>query len=262
MSSQNHVSVSNIALLALGVQQQVSTIFPSDGSAQANAINTLYSFVFEQLARTAKWGCLKKQANLTLLQAAQGTPENPTGTSLPIPQQPWLYAYVYPTDCLLLREVLAPAYTTGGSEPQTTVSNNVTPWIPGQYQIPYETGYTTDSRGNPIEIVLTNQPQAVANYTVNQSNPQSWDALFTSAFAASLGAYLVPALSLDKQLMQMQIAVAEKVISMARTMDGNENPIAQDHIPDWIRARSGATGSYWNQGLNGYNGYGTIAWPC
>jgi len=220
--------------------------------------------VFENLARTARWGCLKKQVNLTLLQAAQGTPENPTGTTLPIPQQPWSYAYLYPADSLFVRAVLAPVLPSAGTgEPQTTVANSVTPWIPGQYQTPYETGYSTDSTGNPLEVILTNQEQAVGNYTVNQPNPSSWDALFTSAYVASLASYLVPALSLQPNLMQAQIAIAERAILTARAVDGNESPTSQNHTPAWISARSGATGSFrYGWGGRGYNGYGSMPWPC
>lgn len=259
MSSQSAVTVSNLALLSIGVQAQVSSIQPSDGSAAANACSTLYAFIYEQLSRTARWGCLKKQTNLTLIQAAQGTPENPSGTLLPIPQQPWLYAYLYPPDALFMRAILAPAYTYGNSENQLSISNNVTPLIPGQYQIPYEIGYSQDASGNPLEVVLTNQCQAVANYTVNQPNPNSWDSLFTSAYVASLASYLVPALSLQPNLMQAQIAIAERMIATARAQDGNESPQNQNTIPSWIRARCGATGfSEWR---GGYNGYGEMSWP-
>lgn len=261
MASQSQVTTCNISLLSLGVQQQISAL--SDGSTQGDACATLFQFVFEQYARTARWGCLKKQVTLTLLQAAQGTPENPNGTTLPIPQQPWLYAYLYPSDALFVRAILCPVITsTGSGEQQTSVANTVTPWIPGQYQIPYEIGYSQDSTGNPIQVILTNQENAVGNYTVNQPNPSSWDSLFTSGFVASLAAYLVPALSLDKALMQMQIGIAERIIATARAMDANESPVSQDHIPDWMRARQGATGLAWRGGI-GYNGYGLIqmAWP-
>lgn len=264
MSGQNQISVCNLSLLSLGVQQQISSINPSDGSTAADACSTLFSFVFEQLARSAQWSCLNKQLSLTLIQAAQGTPENPTGTSLPIPQQPWLYAYLYPSDCLNLNQIRCPNITTsGGATPQTTINNSTTPWIPGQYAIPYEIAYSTDVNGNPLQVVLTNQEQALANYVVNQQNPQSWDALFTSAYIASLAAYLVPALALDKQLMQMQIAMAERMIMSAKAQDGNESVTTMDHVPDFIRARSGSSGYYNYAGLNGFNAYGAIGmnWP-
>ena len=259
-SSQSILSVANLSLLSIGNRTQISNL--NEGSTQANAVNTLYSFVYEQLARTARWGCLKKQTTLTLLQAAQGTAENPTGSSLPIPQQPWLFAYLYPSDALFVRAVLCPVGTNLGSgTPQTPLANSVTPWIPGNSQIPYEIGYSQDAFGNPITVILTNQQNAVANYTVDQPNPSSWDSLFTSAYVASLAAYLVPALSLNMALMQAQIAIADRLILQARAMDANENPISQDHYPDWMRARQGSSG--FGVGLPGYNGYGFISmsWP-
>lgn len=259
MSSQSETSLCNLSLLALGIQSQISNL--NEGSPQSNACSTLFSFVYEQLARTARWGCLNKQFSITLIQAASGTPENPLGTTLPIPQQPWLYGYLYPSDCLMMRFLQPPVIATPGSAiPQTTVANSVTPFVAGEYQIPYIIGYSTDSQNNPLQVILTNQESAVANYTVNQQNPQSWDSLFTSAFVASLAAYLVPALSLDKQLQTLQISVAERLILQARAADGNENPISQDHIPDWIQARRGGCADSWRGGI-GYNGYGNIAMP-
>lgn len=261
MASQNQVSVCNLALLSIGARAQISSINPSDGSTPADACTTLFTFVFEQLARTARWGCLRKQITLTLLQAAQGTPENPQGTTLPIPAQPWLYGYQYPSDSLYVRSIMPPSLPfQTGSTPQTTLPNAVTPSYPGQYQIPYAIGYATDLGGNPLELVLTNQEQAVANYTVNQPNPQIWDSMFTSAFVASLAVYLVPALSLQEPLMQIQIKLAESLISQARAADGNENPVTQDHTPDWMRVRNGATG--WQEYFGyGYKAYGNMNWP-
>lgn len=260
-SSQSILSCSNLSLLSIGNRTQINSL--NEGSTSSNAINSLFPFVYEQLARAARWGCLKKQVALTLLQAAQGTPENPTGSTLPIPQQPWRYAYLYPADCLFVRAILCPNIPTAGSgEPQTTINNTVTPWVPGQYQIHYEIGYSQDSLGNPLQVILTNQENAIGNYTVNQPNPSSWDSLFTSAFVASLAAYLVPALSLQPQLMQAQIAIAERMIRQAQAIDGNESPSSQSRVASWIRARQGATG--WG-GQLGYNGYGPIqsmSWPC
>lgn len=261
MASQTYVTTGNLSLLSIGSQSYVSSIFPPDGSTESNAINTLWAFVYEQLARTARWGCFKKQVNLTLLQAAQGTPENPQGTTLPIPQQPWLYAYLYPPDSLFFRQIMAPVITSGAgyTENQTAIANTVTPCVGQNGLIPYETASSQDSQGNPIEVILTNQDQAVGNYTVNQPNPQLWDSLFTSAYVASLAAYLVPALSLQPALMQQQIAIAERLIAQARAQDGNESPISQDHKPDWMRARRGSTGALL-YGQPGFYAYGAMNW--
>lgn len=257
MSSQSQVTVANLSLLSIGSRNQVSSISPSDGSEAGDAITTLYSFVFQNLARTARWHCLLKQLDLTLIQAAQGTPENPSGTALALPQQPWLYGYLLPPDSLMVREILPPVTTSGSAVGQTTLNNAVTPLIPGNYQIPYSIGYSTDSSGNPLEVIYTNQENAVANYTVDQQNPQLWDSLFTAAYVASLAVYLVPALSLNPPLMQMQIGIADKMIALARAQDSNESWTDQSHIPDWISTRQGATGI----GLIGFNAYGPIGMP-
>lgn len=247
MGSQTQTSTCNIALLALGVQQQIASI--NEDSPQANACAGLYLYVYEKLARMARWGCLKKQATLTLVQAAKGTNENLSGTTLPWPQQPWLYAYLYPADCLFVREIFPPVCPNQGTgTPQFPVGNSITSAVGKIRQIPYETGYSVDINNNPIEVILTNQDQAVANYTVDQPNPGSWDSLFTDAFVSTLAAQLVPALSLDKQLMQIQLAIAKEAVQTARAWDANENPSSQNHLPDWMRARSGATGI-----LEGFN---------
>jgi len=242
MASQSQLTCCNLALLSIGARTQISSITPSDGSTAADACATLFSFVFQNLARSARWHCLNKQLALTLIQAAQGTPENPSGTSLLLTAQPWLYGYLLPPDSLMVREILPPITTTGSATNQTTLNNSVTPLIPDVYQIPYATGYTTDSSGNAIEVILTDQENAVCNYTVDNENPQIWDSLFTSAFVASLASYLVPALSLNALLMQKQIAIAERMIALARAQDGNESWGSQSHVPDFIRARAGATG--------------------
>lgn len=259
MAAQSQVSIANLSLLSIGARTQVSSIVPSDGSTAADACATLFTFVFQQLARSARWHCLNKQLALTMIQAAQGTPENPTGSTLPLPAQPWLYGYLVPPDSLMVRQIFAPINTSGSATNQLAISNSITPDIPNSYQIPYAIGYTTDSKGNPLEVILTNQENAIANYTVDQENPQLWDSSFTAAYVASLAAYLVPALSLNPPLMQSQMAIAERLIAAARAQDGNESWASQSHIPDWIRTRQGATGA----SLPGYNatGYINISWP-
>jgi len=150
--------------------------------------------------------------------------------------------------------------TSGAGIPFMSVNNIAISQSNGRIKgIPYQIGYTADSNGNPLQVVLTDQQNAGANYTVNQQNPQSWDALFTAAFVASLAAYLVPALSLDKQLMSAQIAIAERAIASAQSEDGNEGITVMDNIPDWILARQGANA--YLGASRPYAAYGTMAWP-
>lgn len=255
------ISIANRSLLSIGARAQVSSL--QEASAEANAISVLFAPTFESLGRTAWWNCLRRQGTLTLLKAAQGTPENPNGTTLPLPPQPWLYSYALPSDCLHMRFIVPsfPAQQTGVS-PLTTASVASPINLPNQGQIPFAVAYDTDANGSPITVVLTNQSQAQAVYTVNQSNPQIWDSGLQAAMVASLAAYLVPALSLDKGLMTASINTAEKIIAQARTQDANEGTHSQDHQPDWITARAGSGGAGYGYGYwgNQYQFIG-MSWP-
>lgn len=256
------VSIANQSLLRIGQRNQISSL--TENSTEANACATLFEPTFSSLARTARWNCLRKQSALTLIAAAQGTPENPSGTAFPLPPTPFLYSYLLPPDCLAMRYIVPSLPSGAGSvPPPTTASTSAGTWLPGQGgQIFFQVAYATDSANNPMEVVLTNQCQAQAVYTVSSVNPAIWDSLFEQAMVASLAAFLVPALSLNLQLATMQIQVAEKMIANARAADGNEGVTVMDHTPDWMRARGGESGyAFWNGGLNGSFG-SDMCWPC
>lgn len=260
MASQ--VDIVNRSLLSIGARSQVSSIQPSDGSTEANAAAVLYTPTFEALARAAHWNCLRKQVILTLIAAAKSTPENPLGTSLPLPPTPWLYSYQVPSDCLAIR-YLVPTQPPGSDPgtPMTTYSNAAATVFPGGGQIQFAVAYSTDAGGSPIQILLTNQAQAQAVYTVNQPNPVIWDSQFQAAMVSALAAYFVPALSLNLALMQAAIKNSEGIIMQARVSDGNEGVTVMDHLPDWMRARGSESRYYGIGAYGGYGGYGDMCWP-
>ncbi len=235
MATGSIIDMTNRSLASIGARAQVQSL--NEGSVESNAASIFITPVFESLARSAKWNCLRKQAALSLIAAAAGTPENPQGTTTPYPPNPWRYSYQVPGDSLFIRQILPPpAILQSGGIPIFPIINNPTGYGPNAR---YEVAYGTDAFGNAAQVVLTNLSQAQAVYTVNQPNPQFWDSLFQQAFVASLAAYLVPALSLDKSLMTMQIGSAERLIAQARAMDANEGSISQEREASWIEARSG-----------------------
>jgi hypothetical protein len=258
----DQLSISNRALLSVGARTQISSLNPSDGSNEANAISVLWTPTFEQLGRAAPWNCLTKQVTLSLLMAAQGTPENPSGTALPTPPTPWLYAYSYPSDCLLFRFVVPSLpFNVAGTTPATTINNSAMTWLPSGGQIPFAVSSIGDKNNSPIMIVLTNQSQAQAVYNANNANPAIWDSLFQGGMVASLAAFLVPALSLSLPLMQMSIKTAEGAIARARAQDGNEGVTVMDHLPDWMLARLGGGSHGPGYGFTTWSGYCNVLWP-
>lgn len=255
MATGSVLSICNRALLSIGQQSQISSL--NEASTQADACSTLFTPTFEALARAAFWNCLRQQTVLTLLSAAQGTPENPDGTTLPLPPYPWLYAYQLPANSLQARFLVpSPQSTSYGSAISPAYINAAT-FLPTE-TIPFRVAYATDSNNNPLQIILTNLTQAQLVFTVNQPNPQIWDSQFQAAMVASLAAYLVPALTLNTSLMRIQVSLAQSLIDQARVRDGDEGTTSQDHIPDWIQARN-VGGTYY--GNNAYNGgYVDMAW--
>lgn len=257
-SSTTQVSLVNRSLLGIGARANINSL--TEVSTEAQAASILFSPTFTALARTARWGCLRRQGALSLLMAAVGTPENTANPSLPIPPQPFLYAYALPSDSLFVRGLQPsfPTPSTGGA-PLTTVGNSSAPWIPSDGMIPFKVAFATDINNNPIEVILTNLSQAIGVWTTDNENPSTWDSLFEAAFVASLSAYFVPALSLNLSLMGAQIKNAEMAIATARMADGNETPVSQDHIPDWISARR--SGTFYGTNNCGGIGYQSMNWP-
>ena len=189
------------------------------------------------LARAAFWNIFRKQATLSVLKAAQGTPENPNGTTLAIPPTPWLYEYAYPADCILARFLL-PTLTNTGVNSFFNASPGLTAPITGPGpSTPFVVAYDTDASGNALRVILTNLDQAQIVYNVNLPNPDQWDAGFQEAMVSALGAKLVPALTGNIAMMQMQVAIATRIVAEARKSDGNEGLTVVDNIPDWIRVR-------------------------
>jgi hypothetical protein len=259
-SSASEVSLGNRALLMIGARAQISSL--NEASTEANAINVLFQPTFEQLARTAPWGCLRQQAELTLLAAAAGTPENVDGTTMPVPPVPWQYQYAVPSNSMQIRYIVPTFPNATLGTPITTASISAATWVPGLGQIPFAIAYATDINNNPIETVLCNQSQAQAVYTINQPNPIIWDSLFEQGFVASLAAYLVPALSLDLPLMDRAVKQAETAISLARVRDGNEGTTSQNRNAQWMDARvSGGSLAYLGVGAYGYGSWTDMAWP-
>lgn len=260
-ASSSVISICNRSLLSVGARSQISSL--QEGSVEANALSVLYQPTFEQLARTAPWNCLRKQASLTLLAASPGTPENPSGTSLPSPPQPYLYMYALPSDCLQMRFIMPifPNSSGSGSVPLTTASVVADSNYGAFLQIPFSVAYTTDTGGNPIQVILTNQTQAQAVYTVNQSNPVIWDSLFEAGMVASLAVYLVPALSLNLPLMQLSIKTADGIITQARVRDGDEGVTSQNREASWMTARNQGGSIGWSGSGQMYGCWDQMAWP-
>lgn len=231
------VDIVNLAADAIGSRAQCSSINPSDGSQLGDVGSRQYEVRIRALLRSAYWNCARRQATLSLLKAARGTPENPAGTN-PQPPMPWLYEYQLPSDYERARFIPALVQDTQLAVPVMTGSNLANfPPVEANVAVPFVIAIDEDAGGNQIKVLLSNWPQAQLVYTAFIANCDLWDSEFLTAAVASVASFIAPALQFKESFMAQQIAIAKSLIIGARISDGNEGPSTVDHVPDFIQVR-------------------------
>jgi hypothetical protein len=102
-------------------------------------------------------------------------------------------------------------------------------------------GTDVDINGNPINVILTNQPQAIGVYTFRNGNTGMYDPLFVQCLSAYLGARVCIALTGDKNMMKMAFGMAQQFEASAQRFNGDEGLTVIDSTPDWMRVRGYAS---------------------
>lgn len=255
------IDVCNMALDNIGARFSITSLTPPLPPPNALVVARHYQPKVDALFRAAHWNCARRQQQLTLIKAALGTPENPSGTSFPIPPPPYQYEYALPSDCLAVRYLIPNPPATGtGSSPILgggVMANPV--WCPPVgYQ--FAVAIDTDANGNQIKVILTNLEYAQAVYTARIQNPDLWDSHFLAGACATLGAWLVNPLARNAQVLKEQIEIAKSIIIGARVSDGNEGVTTTDHEPDWMRVR-GSTGFGFQSAPSAWYGWDTMGFP-
>jgi hypothetical protein len=241
------VDICNRALGAMGTRSTIASL--QEASAEAAACQLRYNDLRDQMLRAANWGFALGTAQLGLLRAAPGTPENSSGTQTTwtpaLPSPPWLYSYAYPTDCIRFRGVKAPAlYSTAGTVPLSPVQTYIQPpfGAPGDGMWRWQQAIEQNANGNPQRVINTNVSQALGGYTRQITLPDLWDVGFRQALIYALAAELSIPLSGDKGLRDRNVQGVKEALTAARVVDANEGEATQDRMPDWIRIRGGNAG--------------------
>jgi hypothetical protein len=246
----DQVGLCNIALGQIAGRTQITGLSPPSppNNVAATAAASLYQLQADAVFRSAHWNSARKQATLTLLKAAIGTPENPSG-ALPAPPIPWRYEYGYPSDCLKVRFVIPSPQLPATTTPlMTNVGVNFQPQV--KTGLPFVPAIDTDANGNQIRVILTSACMAQAVYTAQILNVDLWDPMLQNAVIGALGAWLCMPVNGSSERQKLSIAIASGLIEQARIADGNEGITSTDHIPDWMRARETGSG-FWGFNLDG-----------
>lgn len=255
------VDVANISLDNIGARFNITSLDPPQPPPNANVVARQYQLRIDALHRAAHWNFARFQAPLSLLKAAQGTPENPDGTTLPIPPSPYLYEYEYPADCLKARYLISspPGAITAAIPVFGAGTMQTPPWLAsaGNY---FSVAVDTDQDGNKIRVILTNLEFAQLVYTARITDPDLWDPHFLTGASATLGAWLVNPLARNAQVLKEQIEIATSIVLQARISDGDEGVTSTDHEPDWMRVR-GFTGYQLLLGPGAYFSWEGLGFP-
>jgi hypothetical protein len=255
------VDVANMSLDNIGARFSITSLNPPLPPPNAIVVARHYQPKIDALHRAAHWNCTRRQIGLTLLKAAVGTPENPGGTTLPIPPIPYQYEYAYPADCLKARYLIPNPPTVGSTSPPIlgggVMQNPI--WNP-PVGYKFAVAVDTDPAGNQIKVILTDLEFAQMVYTARIVNPDLWDPHFLAAGCATLGAWLVNPLARNAQVLKEQIEIASSIITQARISDGNEGVTTTDHDPDWMRVRGSSAYGFLNSPTNWY-GWDSMGFP-
>jgi hypothetical protein len=193
----------NLALGRIKYPMRIGSIW--EGSKPSKAALDIYGQTRDDLLRTQDWPFARRDAPLTLLnQAPAGGYVPPTTWDPAIyPPLPWAFQYSYPSDSLRIRAIRPVDLFLVNYDPREhrfTVTND-------------------DSVSPAVKTILCNVgPVAVATYSGRLTDPTTFDADFTEAFAEALARRLAPVLT-DME--------AAKVAGAYETQATNEADICQ-----------------------------------
>lgn len=161
-------SVVNAALEQIASQTRITAL--TDNNASAKAANIVYIPTVQLMLRELD----PDFARYTfVLQLAAGA----------TPPPPWAFEYIYPADCVRVRNVRPPASGPGALADPFDPS-------PVRSNVAFDLIATVSTK-----VILTNQLNALAVYTTSSVVESDWDSAFGDAVVRRLGNPLAMALS-------------------------------------------------------------------
>lgn len=183
----DQIQIYNIALARVGHTKRVLTL--SDATMERETCALFYELCRDSVLRDFPWRFAKRTVALTQLE---GTPP-----------EKWLYIYEKPTGCLKARYIEYPGNRNPRAEDKikfevaSISSDDLT------YTLP-------DVAPNPavsVDVIFTDQDEAVLTYTEQVTDTTRFDPLFVSALAwrlaAELGLPLTGKTNFSSMCMQM-----------------------------------------------------------
>lgn len=201
-------SICNIALQRIGVTSTIDLL--TQRTKEAIVCNTVYSNVREKTLVDAPFPFSRKYSMLNL-----------SGT----PALKWKYRYVYPNDCLAIRNIFP--NIGEGYDPIAFRRVGMT------INLPYE--IAIDDTGE--KTILTDIESAVIEYTCNITNPARFDAKFVSLFAWGLAAEIALPLARDIKFSQQAFSMYAMELNQALATALNEETVDEQPDSEFVTVR-------------------------
>lgn len=181
--------ITNRALAQIAAQAVVTGLVPNlTGGGQASvAANILYGSVVQMILREQDWEFSRLTAPLSITANT--------------PAYPWTYEYLYPTDCLKVRQVQPSTWVAGDPQPVR--------WEVADHPV----------GGAPTRVILCNLANAQLVYTTSNVTENQWDSLFAEAVVRTLGSELALALGGRPDLSRVKLGEAGSIMQSGSGRD-------------------------------------------
>lgn len=176
--------VVNLALGRIGYKLRVGSLY--DGSAAAKKALDVYAQTRDAVLRQNDFGFAEKIAGGTL--SGQGAPA------------PWSFEYLYPTDCLRLRNMFNSTYLANKNNPLSNL-------------------YTVANTALSGKVIWTNNTGMTFVYTAQITDPSKWEALFVEMLATELGKRLGASLA-GAESVKMMMEEEKMIVPVAESVTG------------------------------------------
>jgi hypothetical protein len=167
-SVNSPADVINLALVRIGYKTRIGSVW--EGSMASKAALSIYAQTRDAVLREGDWQFAEQIVAATL-----------TGNAAPFP---WSYEYVYPANCIKIRNLFSPGYALD--------TNNPTPTL-----------WTVADSAAAAKVIWSKAVGATLVYTAQVTNPANWEPGFVEALVAALARRLAAV------LVSPQVAQAE-----------------------------------------------------
>ena len=180
--------VVNQSLELIAAQTQITAL--NDGSAAANAALVLFQPTVNVVLREIDPAFARRTAVLALSAAAT-------------PIVPWAFEYLYPADCIRVRQIRPPAASVVADDPQ-----------------PVRAAVAVDViAATTTKVILTNQAGALVVYTSSIATEPQWDSGFREAVVRRLANPLAMALAARPDFARELLQESEQYAQLAEAID-------------------------------------------